>query len=160
MSIQIAPQDRGLTLTLHLDLEGQAQERIRRTHEAAIKVPGPSLLGRAAPLAQPARDTLARDLGRGAVPALQALLDQAGCQPVRAVIAHDGARLTVPSGRVHGLTRAALAFTIDRDASVEMLEITHLSERSAELSPLDPTRPLDSFAGRPVRFMDTGSGLT
>jgi hypothetical protein len=160
MQLHIAPQDRGLSLTLRLQLDGPAMEQQVRTHQAAIRVPGPSPLGRAAPLIQPDRDRLARDLGRGAVPALQALLEQAGCQPVRAVIAQDGSGLVVPAGRVHGLTRAALAFTIDRDASVEMLEITSLSERSARIMPLDPTRPAASFVGRPVRFMDTGTGLS
>lgn len=160
MQLQIAPQGRALALTLRLDLTGPAMEQAVQTHSAVLRLPGPSPLGRAAALVQPDRDRLAHDLGRGALPALRALLDQAGCGPVRAVIAQDGAGLVVPSGRVHGLTRAALAFTTDRDAGVEMLEIIALSDRHAALAPLDPTQPLDRFVGRPVRFMDTGTGLS
>lgn len=155
----IAPGNKRLNLQLRLQLDGPAGERMVQSHDADIRLAGPSLLGRAAPLAQHDRERLAYDLGRGAVPALQALFRQAGCQPVRALITHAAGRLEVASGRVHGLTRASLAFTIDRDQSVEMLEIKQLSERSAQLAPLDATRPVASFAGRAVRFMDTGIGL-
>lgn len=155
----IAPVNKRLVLQLRLQLDGPADERVVQMHEADIRLPSASPLGRAAQLVQPDRDRLAHDLGRGAVPALQALFRQAGCQPVRAVISHSAGRLEVASGRVHGLTRASLAFTIDRDASVEILEIAQLSERNAQLTPLDPTQPMVSFAGRVVRFMDTGPGL-
>ena len=157
--VHIAPEGRALVLRLALHLTGPAQENITRDHVAQIRLPAPSVLGRAAPLAQPDRDRLAHDLGRGAVPALQALLQQAGCQPVRAVLVQDGNGLHAPAGRMHGLTRSALAFTIDRDHSAEMLEVAQLSDRSVRLAPLDPTRPPAAFAGRAVRFMDTGGGL-
>ena len=141
MRLSIAPQNRQLMLALQLRLEGPAQEQMLREHLAEIRLPGPSLLGRTAP------------------PALQALMRDAGCQPVRAVIRQEGGVLAVSAGRVHGLTRAALAFTTDRDHSVEMLEITALSDRQVRLSPLDPTRSPASFAGRSVRFLDTAQGL-
>ncbi|MCC5964953.1 MAG: flagellar assembly protein T N-terminal domain-containing protein [Natronohydrobacter sp.] len=157
--LEIAPANKRLNLQLRLRLDGPAGERMVQTHDAEIRRAGPSALGRAAPLAQRDQAQLAHDLGRGAVPALQALFRQAGCQPVRALITHAAGRLEVASGRVHGLTRASLAFTIDRDQSVEMLEIKQLSERRAQLAPLDATRPVASFAGRAVRFMDTGTGL-
>lgn len=159
MRLSIAPQNRQLMLALQLRLEGPAQEQMLREHLAEIRLPGPSLLGRTAPPALHDRARLAHDLGRGAVPALQALMRDAGCQPVRAVIRQEGGVLAVSAGRVHGLTRAALAFTTDRDHSVEMLEITALSDRQVRLSPLDPTRSPASFAGRSVRFLDTAQGL-
>jgi hypothetical protein len=159
MHLAIAPEGGVLRLRLGLRLIGPAGEQMVQEHLAHIRLPGPSPLGRAAPLAQHSRDRLAHDLGHGAVPALTALLREAGCQPVRAVIAHDGTGLSVQAGRVHGLSRGALAFTIDRDHSTEMLEITQLADRTARLAPLDPTRPLASFAGRPVRFMDVSAGL-
>lgn len=157
--IQITPEGRTLTLRLGLRLLGPAQEQMEQMHVAQIPLPGPSLLGRAAPLVQPDRLQLAQKLGQGAVPALGALLKQAGCQPVRAVIAQDGNTLLVHAGRKHGLTRAALAFTTDRDHTTEMLEITRLSDETARLMPLDPTQPKATFVGRPVRFVDTNQGL-
>lgn len=159
MQLQIAPSGARLNLNLGLRLVGPAQEQLVETHVAQIRLPGPSMLGRTAPLAQPDRNRLAHELSKGAVPAMQSLFTKAGCQPIRALIALDGEKLSVPAGRAHGLTRASLAFTIDRDHSVEMLEVEHLSDRVATLSPLDPTRQFGSFAGRPVRFIDTGRGI-
>jgi hypothetical protein len=159
ISVQIAPEGRALVLRLDLRLLGPAAEQMIQEHVAQIPLPGPSPLGRATALVQPDRMQLAHQLGQGAVPALAALFKQAGCQPVRAVIAQEGNALVVTAGRQHGLTRASLAFTIDRDHTTEMLEITKLSDRSARLAPLDTTQPLSAFAGRPVRFVDTGQGL-
>ncbi len=156
--LHIAPEGHRLQLRLGLRLVGPAQEQLTTEHSAAIRMPGPSPLGRAAPLVQQDRERLAASLATGAVPALETLLQQAGCEPVRAVITQDAGHLTVAAGRVHGLSRGSLAFTIDRDHSVEMLEITDLSERSARLLPLDATRPVEGFAGRMVRFVDTGQG--
>jgi hypothetical protein len=159
MTLQIVPEGRALVLKLGLHLRGPAQEEMVQDHVAQIPLPDPSPLGRAAPLVQPDRVQLAHKLGKGAVPALDALLKQAGCQPLRAVITQEGSALVVPVGRKHGLTRGALAFTLDRDHSTEMLEVTKLSDRSGHLTPLDPTHAKASFAGRPVRFIDTGQGL-
>lgn len=159
MQLVIAPE--GQILRLHLDLRliGPAGEQMVQEHGATIRLPGPSPFGAFATLAQHSRDQLAHDLGRGAVPALTALLQQAGCQPVRAIIVHDGSGLGVAAGRAQGLSRGALAFTTDRDHTTDMLEITQLTDRAARLSPLDATQPLASFSGRPVRFMDISQGL-
>lgn len=156
----IAPEGRALALHLRLRLDGPVQERMIQEHSARIRLSGPPQLGRSAVLLQRDRSRLAQSLGRGALPALRTLLQNASCQPVRARIIQDGNHLHVAAGHMHGLTRASLAFTIDRDQSIEMLEITELSERAARLAPLDPTRSISNFANRAVRFIDTGKGLS
>lgn len=159
LELEIAPVDGQLALTLHLRLDGPAGERIAETHRAAVRLPGPSLLGRAAALAQPDREALARALTAGALPALDALFARAACQPVQARLALAGGRLRVAAGRAHGLSRTSLAFTAETDRTLEMFELVSLEDRSATLAPLDPTRPLAAFDGRAVRFLDTAAPL-
>jgi len=157
--IVIEPAGRQLQLSLGLRLEGPAGERIEKTHQASVRLPGPSLLGNAAALTNPDRRKLAETLAAGVRPALSSLLEGAGCKPVLARIEMSGKQLVVPVGRVHGVKRASLAFTVDQDASTEMLEVVKLADRNTVVSPLDPSRPSAAFAGRPVRFLDTAERL-
>lgn len=154
-AIEIEPAGHDLQLSMFLHLEGPAGERTEKTHQAAVRLPGPSLLGRASVLHERDRNLLIQDISEGVRPALAALLRQAGCQPVLARIDLSGHKLKVPVGRTHGVKRTNLAFTVDTEASTEMLEVVSLSDRSTVLAPLDPARPLSAFAGRPVRFFDT-----
>ena len=153
--ITIEPAGRFLHFTLRLRLDGPAGERMEKVHEASVRLPGPSLLGSAAVLLNPDRQQLAATLVSGARPALASLLQDAGCKPVLARMDLVKQKLVLPVGRLHGVGRTHLAFTVDQDASTEMLEIVSLSERSTVVAPLDPARPLVAFAGRPVRFLDT-----
>jgi hypothetical protein len=159
IALEIAPAGGDLALTAQLRLDGPAGERIAEIHRAAVRLPGPSLLGRAAPLAQPDREALAQSLALGVVPALDTLFARAGCQPVQARMTLVGGALRVAAGRVHGLSRTSLAFTAEGDRTIEMLELVALDDRSATLAPLDPTRPLAAFDGRAVRFLDTAGPL-
>lgn len=153
--IIVEPAGRELQLSLTLRLDGPAGERISKSHQATVKLPGVSALARLAVLAQPDRETLAYTFAKGARPALSDLLNEAGCRPVLARMELAGGKLVVPVGRAHGVKRTSLAFTVDEDASTEMLEVVKLSDRRTTLAPLDPARDVASFAGRPVRFFDT-----
>jgi hypothetical protein len=153
--IAIEPAGRDLTLSLALRLDGPAGERIEKSHQAAVRLAGVSALGRAAVLAERDRATLTQHLAGGVRPALSALLHEAGCRPVLARLDMSGGKLVVPVGRAHGVKRTNLAFTVDEDASTEMLEVVKLAEHSAMLAPIDPARNVASLAGRPVRFLDT-----
>ena len=153
--IEVEPMGPHLQLSLRLRIEGPAGERMEKTHVAAVRLPGPSLLGNAAVLISPDRQKLAHRLATGARPAMTALLTEAGCKPVLARIHLSGQSLVVPVGRAHGVKRTHLAFTVDADASTELLEVVTLSDRTTGVSPLDPTRSFAAFAGRPVRFLDT-----
>jgi hypothetical protein len=155
-SEMVIEQDgRDLRLSLGLRLEGPAGERIEKRHDAAVRLPRQPSVGRLAVLGDPERAELARALAGDVLPTLSALLHEAGCRPALARIERSDRRLVVPLGRAHGLKRTSLAFTVDQDASTEMLEIAELSDRGAVLSPLDPARAPAAFAGRPVRFLDT-----
>ncbi|SPF80059.1 hypothetical protein [Pseudoprimorskyibacter insulae] len=81
-------------------------------------------------------------------------LDLVACEPPRARLTQDGRRLTVPIGRKHGLRQTHLAFIETRDSAFDVLEIVNLQNGTAELRPLDPTRPVPSFAGKTVEFLE------
>nr|WP_162623747.1 flagellar assembly protein T N-terminal domain-containing protein [Paracoccus saliphilus] len=158
MDLRIVPEDRQLRLSLEMRLVGAA-DALAATHDQAVRLPHASVLGRAAPLIETDRHRLASRLGAGAAPALTALLDRAGCQPVATQLLLAGGRLSAPVGRAQGVLRTSIAYTVDRDASTEMLEVTAVGNRTVDLAPLDPSRPLSAFAGRPVRFITTTPGL-
>ena len=153
LDLRIQPEDRDLVLTLRMRLDGPGLDTLEDSHLARLRLPGPSILGRAAVLAQPDRQAMAATLSRGARAAVTGFLDRAACRPAQARLALAQGRLTVPLGRSHGLDHASLAFTADPDSSTELLEVIDLSDRAATLRPLDPSRPLDAFHGRAVRFM-------
>lgn len=159
LGLRMALDDRDLVLDVQIGLAGTQTDSQTYRHSARVRLPSPSLLGRAAVLAQPDRQRLAAALTRDASAALDQFLDRAGCQPAqgRAELVQD--KLTVPLGRVHGLSRASLGFTADPDASTTMLEVVALSDTSAQLAPLDPTLPLAHFAGRPLRFLTLNERL-
>lgn len=85
-----------------------------------------------------------------------AYLDGLVCLPPEARLSESAGALSVAIGRRHGLGLGSLAFVDDPGASIALLEVIKLGERSATLRPLDPTRIVSSFAGRRVYFMETG----
>lgn len=158
LSISVVADGRAQAAELHLTLalvssdgEVTRQEIVRQT-----RLPRPSLLGNAAVLTQRTREQMASDLTQGLTQAFDHLLSVQSCAPLSTTLALSGSDLSVNLGSRQGLSRGAVAFTVDRDNSVEMLEIVTLSDRSATLRPMDPTKSAQSFAGRPVRFLDTG----
>lgn len=154
-SIRIEPAGRRLRMELRLRLDGPGGERIEKVRAMNVRLPRPSLLGDAAVLLEPDRRNLSAGLTAGVREVLETLLAEAGCKPVLATIERSGRQLQVQVGRAHGVKATSLAFTVDGEASTEILEVVRLSDRHAVLSPLDPARHLTAFAGRPVRFFDT-----
>lgn len=147
----------GKALTLDLDitfLGGQGESKTYRLHRA-VKLPGVSPLGRVAELAKPGRDRLAADLAGEAEPYFADLMQQKLCEPVSIVLSVSGGTISAPVGRAQGLTRGTIAFTADRNASTEMLEIVELGAERVVLRPLDPGQPASAFAGRPVQFLES-----
>lgn len=159
LALDILTRDRDLVMELRMVLTSPSGETVADTHRASVRLPGPSVLGRASMLVEDDRQRMAQRLSAGAAPALEALLDKAGCQGALAVMAVAGGRIEVPVGRDHGLSRTSLAFTVDRDNSTELLEVADLSARRAVLRPLDPDRGARAFAGRAVRFVDSAVAL-
>ena len=159
LDLRLAPEGRDLTLSLRMRLDGPGLDVIEDSHAARLRLPGPSVLGRAAVLVQPDRQAMAATLSKDVRAAVAGFLDRAACRPPQARLMLSQGGLSVPLGRSHGLDRASLAFTADTDSSTEMLEITELSEARAVLRPLDPGRPLRAFDGRAVRFMQMQTRL-
>lgn len=156
IDLTIAPERQALQLTARLALNGPAGERLEKVHAARVPVPGPSLTGRAAPVGYAQRGRLSGDLAAGAVPALDHLLKSAACGPVVARAMMKAGRLSVPVGRIHGVTRTSLAATADDGSTLpELVEVVRLADREAELRPLDPTRAAAALDGRVLRFIDS-----
>lgn len=115
----------------------------------------PRALGRLSDISRRDRQAVSQALTKGLDQLLRGALDLLACDPVTATLhATEGNRLIVPVGRRHGLSRAALAFTTDRDRSTTLLEIVALDGSRAELRPLDPNITPAMLHGRPVRFLE------
>lgn len=145
-----------LRLQMELVLIGGNGEVTRARVERVVKLPGNSVLGRVAVLVEPDRRQMAAKLTAGLDRAMTELLDVETCKPVLTRLAVAGGSITAPVGRRQGLTLGSIAFTADGDASTEMLEVVGLDAEGVVLKPLDPNRPAKAFAGRPVRFFETG----
>jgi|GEM_PF-1138122 len=128
----------------------------RQTLRRSVKLSGFSPLGRMVAGLEPDRRQLAAQLTQDIEGAFDQLLDIETCKPVVANLAVAGGKIIAPVGRNHGLTRGSIAFTADADSSTEMLEIVEVGAKQAVLRPLDPGRGAKAFAGRPVRFVETG----
>lgn len=112
------------------------------------------LLGRVGDLTRRDRVTMAKTLTKGIRETFDALLTAKACEPLVARLASQGGKLSVPIGSRHGLSRATLAFTTDRNHTSELLEIVDLGSNRATLRPLDPASTVKSLSGRTVRFVE------
>lgn len=145
-----------LLLELTMRLVGGNGEETRQDVARSVRLPAVSPLGRVAVLVEPDRRQMAAKLTAGLDRAMTALLDVETCKPVLTRLAVAGGTISAPVGRRQGLTKGSIAFTADGDASTEMLEVVGLDAEGVSLRPLDPSRPASAFAGRPVRFFETG----
>ena len=145
----------GIALDAEVQLHGAAGEVSRQSFHREATLAKPALLGRLGDLTQRDRQTMTRALTKGLKDDFNRLLDTKACDPIMATLsAADKGRLSVPIGRRHGLTRATIAFTADRDNTTTLLEIVDLSGDRALLRPLDPGLSPADLAGRPVRFVE------
>lgn len=171
-SVRLQPGDIGFAPALRLSttrgafgdrLELEAELRLydpdgrllRQEFHSSAMLALPRALGRMTDITRRDRQAVSQALRKGLDGLLQGLLDQRACDPVTAVLqARGGKGLIVPVGRRHGLSRAALAFTTDRDHTTALLEIVALDGSQAELRSLDPNITPAMLHGRPVRFLE------
>ena len=144
----------GVVLEAELQLHSPDGGVYRQVFSREASLGKPRLAGRLGELTRRDRQAMAKALTSGLKETFTRLLDTKACSPLTATLAANGKTLHVPIGRNHGLSRAALAFTSDRDHSTELLEVVDLGATSATLRPLDPGVPVSSLSGRPVRFVD------
>ena len=147
---------KSLVLTLDLNFTGGQGEVMQRRIERRVTLPGPTPFGRAAALIAPKRQAMIGKLTKGLDAEFAAILSQETCKPVVATLSAGKGSITAPFGSRQGLSRGSIAFTVDRNATTELLEVVALSASSVELRPLDPNLPARAFDGRPVRFVETG----
>jgi hypothetical protein len=151
--VEHIPTGNGANLRLTADLvfTNPAGQTIR--HKAVRETRAPKGLTYEASLGLGRSGTTAK-LTKDLDDELHSMLDMMACEPPRARLTRDGTRLTVPIGRKHGLSKTHLAFVETRDSAFDVLEITKLTNGGAELRPLDPTRPAQSFEGLRVEFLE------
>lgn len=155
LDIDAGATRRKLVMTLDLSLLGGTGEVVHHRLTRSVALPGPSPLGRAAALVDPNPRQMADRLTRGLERDLSDLLDKETCKPVLTRLTVAGGQIIAPVGRRMGLTKGAIGFTVDQDASTEMLEVVSLGSDSVALRPLDPSLSASAFDGRPVRFVET-----
>lgn len=145
----------GVALDADMQLHSANGEVSRQTFQREATLSKPAILGRLAELTQRDRITMTKALTKGLKDSFTRLLDAKACDPITArLAAAEKGSLSVPIGRRHGLSRATIAFTADRDSTTTLLEIVELSADRAILRPLDPGLSTAALAGRPVRFVE------
>jgi hypothetical protein len=144
----------GVALEAELQLHSTDGGVYRQSFRREVSERKPLLLGRLAELTRRDRQAMSKQLTAGLKDTFTNLLNVKSCEPLVAALGVQGGKLSVPVGRKNGLSRAALAFTIDRDNSTQLLEVVSLSSNSATLRPLDPGLSAKSLAGRQVRFVE------
>jgi hypothetical protein len=138
-----------------MQLHSANGEVSRQTFQREATLSKSAILGRLAELTQRDRITMTKALTKGLKDSFTRLLDAKACDPITArLAAAEKESLSVPIGRRHGLSRATIAFTADRDSTTTLLEIVELSADRAILRPLDPGLSTAALAGRPVRFVE------
>jgi len=140
-------------LTLDIGLLGPDGIFTTRRFQRVAATPQGGLTGL---LTDRSRDRAAHELTAGLIADISAALDELGCAAPQAAIALGSNGLEVPLGATHGLRSTSLGLLVNGDTSFSLLEITNLQDRRAMLRPLDPTRPVNSFAGQQVYFIETG----
>ena len=146
-------------MEVRLHLVGYLGNQFDAVFARDVAVPSNVIFGSLTPLVTKDRLHMTGKLTKGLKAQMDAFLTQASCAPVVARLAVASGVISVPVGRANGLTAGSIAFTADADASTQLLEVVDLANRSASLRPLDPTVSVTSFAGRPVRFVQTdGTG--
>ncbi|MEM8577961.1 MAG: flagellar assembly protein T N-terminal domain-containing protein [Pseudomonadota bacterium] len=155
LDIAIEVRGRGpqaaLALVLSVtDARGRATRKTL-TRKAAARADG--LLALATGQRRPRAE---RALVNGLLRGTTQFFDTLACQALETRIATTKGGLSVDIGRRQGLTRSHLAFIDDPHASFGLLEIVKVSNNTATLRPLDPTRAAQSFAGQRVYFVELG----
>ena len=145
---------KGVRLEAEMLLYTNGGATTRQSFVREVSLGQSPMLGRLGELTRRDRDTMAKKLTEGLRENFDLLLSTKACDPVTAVMAASGGKLTVPVGKKQGLTKAALAFTAGRSSSSELLEIVSLSQNSATLRPLDPNQSASSLDGQEVRFVE------
>lgn len=145
-----------LIMDVEMVIVGSDGKESRQALRRSVKLPGYTPLGRLIAGFEPDRRQLAETLTADIETEMDRLLDIETCKPVVTTLTVSGGKIIAPVGRNMGLSRGSIAFTADADSSTEMLEVVEIGAKQAVLRPLDPGRGAKAFAGRPVRFVETG----
>ena len=145
----------GVLLDAEVQLHSATGEVSRHSFHREATLAKPALLGRLGEMTKRDRQSMTKALTQDLRAEFTRLLSARACEPMTATLASaEKGQLSVPIGRRHGLSRATIAFTADRDTTSTLLEIVELSANRAVLRPLDPGLSPTALAGRPVRFIE------
>lgn len=146
----------GLSLEAELNLhevDGTVHRQIFRREVSSLK---PALLGRAGELTKRDRKGMAKALTKDLKSTFAELLSNLSCQPLVAKIRLRDGKAVVPLGTRNGLSRAAVAFSVDRGTTSQLFEIVSIGASETVLRPLDPMIKSSDVSGWRVRFMEAG----
>lgn len=82
------------------------------------------------------------------------LINKRACQTLAGKMTIRGDKLTVPFGRLDGLSTHHLAYTNGRDTAYEILEVVSITDHEATLRPLDSATNASALADEVVQFME------
>ena len=82
------------------------------------------------------------------------LINKRACQTLAGKVILRGDKLTVPYGRLDGLSTHHLAYTNGRDTPFEILEVVSITDHEASLRPLDSATNPSALSDRNVQFME------
>lgn len=105
-------------------------------------------------LSTPDRRKIALQLTQGISDHIAGLVENYACRPLSGKLRYANGILTLPFGKMEGLTKQHLAYSEGRDTPYVLFHIVRLDTHSAQLAPLDRRRSLKSLAGMNVRFME------
>lgn len=77
------------------------------------------------------------------------------CRPPIARLAVRGNDIEVPLGSRHGLSKTSLAFLAEPTSNMDVFEIVSLNSKSAKLRAISPSRDINQFHNKEVRFLRT-----
>lgn len=82
------------------------------------------------------------------------LINKRACQTLAGKMIIRGGKLTIPYGRLDGLSTHHLAYTNGRDTAYEILEVVSITDHEATLRPLDSATNASALADKVVQFME------
>ena len=143
-----------LTLTLH-GYHGRSYDKAF-SKSTRVQIP----INRSTPLAtidqltKKTRDDLTAMMLDYIPNVVDAAVNGMSCEPLQAQLVLNNNSLSVPFGRNQGLNEHSLAVTSNGEMNWTVLRVTSLTDRQAQLVPLNANRDLAKLAGKTVEFME------
>jgi hypothetical protein len=143
-----------LTLTLH-GYHGRSYDKaFSKSTRVQIPIKRSTPLTTIDQLTQKTRDDLTKMMLDYIPNVVEAAISGMSCEPLQARLVLSNNSLLVPFGRNQGLNEHSLAVTSNGEMNWTVLRVASLTDRQAQLVPLNANRDLATLAGKTVEFME------